>query len=267
MKTWFVALIAGISLVAHAGAGTEAYLGIGTRPVDPTLGAQLSLARGMGLVVTEIDDAGPASALLKKNDVLHLLDGQKLINHAQLRVLIAAQKAGDEIKLGVYRGGKPVVVEAVLAERPAHLGSGIPVAPGAGFSFPSHGDESMRRLQEALEEMRAAQGNVQSFHFRVPQGGGAGGLRVVPPNGASGSAPQVQQSFASSSKVQISKDGYTVTVEEENGQRSARVVDENDTVIFEGPINTEKELAEVPEKARKIIDGISMKTNPSGPVL
>ena len=58
-----------------------------------------------------------------------------------------------------------------------------------------------------------------------------------------------------------------MTVESKDGKKTARVIDETDAVVFEGPINTPEELDKVPAKARKILEGISMQSSPGGPVL
>jgi serine protease Do len=73
---------------------TVAFLGVETGPVSPTLGAQLGLARGTGLVVNHVLAKSPAAGALREHDILLQLDDQILIETRQLSVLIRLRKEG-----------------------------------------------------------------------------------------------------------------------------------------------------------------------------
>jgi hypothetical protein len=80
---------------------------------------------------------------MRKNDVLIELAGQSLVHPAQLRKLVQARKAGDNVKLVFYRGGRKQTESAALDQAPARFGlldEGIL-------------DEKVRRLHRELIEL------------------------------------------------------------------------------------------------------------------
>ena len=85
-----------------------------------TLGAQLGLRNGAGLVVTYVAPDSPAAkAGLQKHDVLARLGEQWLVHPSQLRKLIHAQKQGEVIELSFYRAGKEQSTSVTLGPMPA----------------------------------------------------------------------------------------------------------------------------------------------------
>jgi hypothetical protein len=100
----------------------QAFLGVASSPLDPSLQSQLGLESGFGLLVRHIQEGSPAEEVLQAHDVLIKLDDQKLINQDQLAVLVRAAGKDAQIKLTVFRGGKEETVEVTLTERevPVH---------------------------------------------------------------------------------------------------------------------------------------------------
>src|SRR5258706_99275 len=64
------------------------YLGVETAPMNRTLGAQLGLAKDVGLVVVNVMEKSPAADILKDDDVLTKFEDQILIDTHQLGVLV-----------------------------------------------------------------------------------------------------------------------------------------------------------------------------------
>lgn len=93
------------------------FLGVLTRSADPAVTAQLELPAETGLLVMEVLPDSPASGVLKKHDLLVRLDDQILIETRQLGVLVRSRKAGDEVKLAFFRGGKEQTVRVKLGKR------------------------------------------------------------------------------------------------------------------------------------------------------
>lgn len=94
------------------------YLGITTTTVSGVLRDQLGIPRGMGLVVTYVENDSPAAAAgLRVNDILQKLEDQWLINPQQLAVLVRSKRPGESIALTVFRGGKEQVLSAQLTEK------------------------------------------------------------------------------------------------------------------------------------------------------
>jgi hypothetical protein len=129
-----------IAVVPHT--EKAAFLGIATSPASATLRAQLSINRGMGLVVDLVEQGSPADvAGVKVHDILQKFDDQLLVNAQQLAVLVRSKKPGDEIKLSLLRAGKTETITAKLIEKevpvleeleePRLTGSATPVPDGA----------------------------------------------------------------------------------------------------------------------------------------
>ena len=126
-----------------------AWLGISTDEVSEALTSQLGLKDGQGLVVTYVAKDSPAAkAGIQKNDVLVDLNGQWLVDPAQLRKLVRMQKEGDSITLNLYRAGKKQSVSPVLGKKTEHLGLIPPVPPVPPIAL-DMGDlgESLRQLK------------------------------------------------------------------------------------------------------------------------
>ena len=93
------------------------FLGVETAPVSPTLTEQLSLPKGVGLVVRSVVPDSPAANSLKPHDILTKLNDQLLIETRQLAVLVQSYKEGDEVTLTYVRGGKESTVKVKLTKR------------------------------------------------------------------------------------------------------------------------------------------------------
>jgi len=99
-----------------------AYLGVVISPVSSTLGRQLNLPEGTGLVVDFVAEGTAAEkAGITQHDILTRLDDQILVNVPQLVVLVRLKDPGDKVALTLIREGKPRQVTAKLGEteRPA----------------------------------------------------------------------------------------------------------------------------------------------------
>ena len=122
-----------------------AWLGVATEEASEALTSQLGLDAGVGLVVTYIGTDSPAAkAGVQKNDVLVELEGQLLVHPAQLRKLVQVRKAGDAVKLALYRAGKKQTVSATLAKSTTELGL---------FGDESAGRGMLRELQLQLKDL------------------------------------------------------------------------------------------------------------------
>lgn len=96
----------------------QTFLGVSTSPVGETLGKQLGLAEGVGMVIDHVEPNSPAAnAGLEKHDVLHKLDDQLVINTPQLSVLLNMHDGGDKVKITVIRGGKSKAIPVTLERR------------------------------------------------------------------------------------------------------------------------------------------------------
>ncbi len=132
------------------------WMGIGVEPVSEVLRAQLSLEPDSGLAVSRVvADSSAAKAGLQVNDVLTRFNDQKLVSPTQLITLIAAQHAGDTVRLSYVRRAQLGVAEVKLEidnrvasnEAPAvqdkgAAGNEAPAAPGKVMVTVNHNENA-----------------------------------------------------------------------------------------------------------------------------
>ena len=95
------------------------WLGVGVTETSEPLAAQLGLKPGEGLVVSFVSSNSPAAtAGLQKNDVLVDLDGQMLVDGAQLEKLVQMHADGDTAKLTFFRTGSKQTASVKLSKQP-----------------------------------------------------------------------------------------------------------------------------------------------------
>ena len=96
----------------------EVWLGLGlSKPGDTTTTQLPSLPPGIGFVVTELDEGGPAAkAGVRKLDLLWKMGEQMLVNEGQLAILLRLSMPGEEVVVSVFREGKPMDLKITLGE-------------------------------------------------------------------------------------------------------------------------------------------------------
>lgn len=94
----------------------EAWLGIGLTKPDEAMANQLPvLPPGIGFVVTELTEGGPAEmAGVKKHDLLWKLNEQMLVNEGQLATLLRLANPGETATISVFRDGNSTDIEVTL---------------------------------------------------------------------------------------------------------------------------------------------------------
>ena len=98
-------------LITHAVPDSQYRIGVTLSPADDTLRAQLRLASGEGLVVTDIVPDGPAAkAGVKKHDVLTLLDGKRLTTVDAINSQVQSIK-DRKVAVVFFRGGQEMSLE------------------------------------------------------------------------------------------------------------------------------------------------------------
>ncbi len=111
----------------------RAYLGIEETPVWPQLAEALEIPVETGLLIERVTPGSPAESaglrggtrrvlagrryLLIGGDVLVEADGQEMINHMDLNLLLNRKRPGDVIRAVVYRGRQKMDVKITLGER------------------------------------------------------------------------------------------------------------------------------------------------------
>jgi serine protease Do len=95
---------------------SRGYLGVGTKNLDPEF--QTSLGIKEGAVVSDLVHGGPADkAGVQRLDVITSVDNRKVKSGEELIAAISAQRAGDKVKLSVWREGKFKDLTVALGDR------------------------------------------------------------------------------------------------------------------------------------------------------
>jgi membrane-associated protease RseP (regulator of RpoE activity) len=103
---------------AEAPKAPRPWLGIQPEELPDELRAQLDLADGEGLLVTEVLSGSPAEkAGLKKNDILTKIDGKPVKGEEALAKFMSSAKAGQEATLTVLRKSKEQTYKVTIGEK------------------------------------------------------------------------------------------------------------------------------------------------------
>jgi len=103
---------------APVAAAKEAWLGLAVSKPDDVTTTQLpALPPGIGFVVNELAEGGPAEkAGIRRNDLLWKMEEQMLVNEGQLATLLRLAAPGDVVKVSVFREGKSIDLKVTLGE-------------------------------------------------------------------------------------------------------------------------------------------------------
>jgi len=107
-------------------------LGVKTIPIDPDLADQMGLAADYGLLIVQVVQGGAADRaglragseraylgnlpILLGGDVIVAIDGEKVEDQQDLAQLMNKHRAGDAVRVTIYRGKKKVDVSVTLGE-------------------------------------------------------------------------------------------------------------------------------------------------------
>jgi C-terminal processing protease CtpA/Prc len=94
------------------------WLGLQPEDLPDELRAQLDLAEGEGLLVTQVMPGSPAEqAGLKKNDILTKIDGKSVKGEESLAAFMSSAKPGQEVTLTVLRRAKEQKIKVTIGEK------------------------------------------------------------------------------------------------------------------------------------------------------
>ena len=97
---------------------SRGYLGIGPQELDQAY--QEALGVKAGVVVSTVEKGQAADkAGVQRLDVITALDGQPVHSPDELVTMVSSRRAGDTLKLTLFRDGKTITVAATLGDRKA----------------------------------------------------------------------------------------------------------------------------------------------------
>ena len=240
--------------------GPQTFLGVHAVPVDPTLSAQLGLPEHMGLAIRYVVPDSPAEkAGLKPHDILRQMDDQILIHPVQLRVLVRTHKEGDKVIYTILRGGEEMQVEAELIKKePAKhekiikMGLGLPMPghPGMPFRLNLNGDASLdlnfdyldEDIEILVENAGRAGENIEQIISKVFNHTSEVADHVI--NSLNGRSTIIKMK---EKEIILKDEDGTMSLTVHDGSKHLRVTDGEDSVLFDGPVNTAEERSEIPE--------------------
>lgn len=218
--------------------GPRTFLGVETTTVGSTLGKQLGLTRGVGLVVARVVPDTGAAKVLEKHDILVKFEDQLMVSSNQLGVLVQAKEPGAEVELTIMRGGKEEVVVAELGEKKAKsitIKHGL-VAPDmkGKIALPTNGvslDLSREEIEGLLGKLKGKSGGL--FISEDDEGG-----------------PVVRMMNINQGSVVFSDDEGTVKLIANEGPKRLIVIDGESKTLFEGPVSTEEQREKLTEEIK-----------------
>jgi membrane-associated protease RseP (regulator of RpoE activity) len=260
-------------LYVKGGGATEKvpWLGVATESLDAALAAQLGLGEKDGITVTTtVPDSPAAKAGIGNFDILLEVDGVKLDSPQTLRELIRGKAEGDVAKITLLHKGERKEVEATLAERSRAVAEATdePMEEPAGKPAPRRrgmdpfeddflndqffkgfggfgnfgGLGNMKEIEEHMARIREEmESRFEDMRNADPLGG------ITP--GAASDFMHMENSVMSFSD----SDG-SVTIKRENGKTHVEARDSDNKIVFEGPADSEEELAKMPEDIRAKVE-------------
>ena len=251
------------------------WLGVGVEETSEALASQLDLKPGEGLVVSFVSTNSPAGAAgLRKNDVLVELDGQMLVDPAQLRKLVQMHAEGDSVKVSFFREGKKQSVSAKLAKKAAdEMAFDGEAWPGGlakmqfnlrdlkGLSGGAQGDLNIE-IKRAMEQAhRAIQDAMRQGHDKAADAHGR--LEIIEKKLGNLAAGGVN--MGKSATVTVKNKGEslrTIVKKDESGSyvivadpaKHLTAHDADGKLLFDGAIETTEDQQKVPKEVWKKVE-------------
>ncbi len=95
------------------------WLGVYIQAMTPSLAGAFGLKKPKGVIVADIVPGSPADkAGLKRGDVILEVNGEAVNSPAELQIAIRSHKAGEKVKLKVWRKNKTITISVRLGELP-----------------------------------------------------------------------------------------------------------------------------------------------------
>lgn len=236
----------------------EAFLGVVTGLPAAPVRAQLDLPDGVGLSIEAVAAGSPAEkAGVRQFDVIHKFNDQVVCSPEQLTTLVKVAGAGTRVPLTLVRRGQEKVVEAVLEEHEVVEGLEGQVVAGAlpgvlnlqalpnGLPPGLDPADIERKVAEALARAGAGGGLVPGFMPPMP------GIPGMVPGLQGNVRAQVLTIGPNAQSATVVSDARgTVEVRSAGGKKTVTVKDPDGKEVHSGPLDTDEDLAKVPEEFR-----------------
>jgi len=101
------------------------WLGLAIQDLNPDLAQAMGLKEREGVLVSDVTAGSPAArAGVQRGDLVLAVNGARVETSAQLRLLVASQRPGTQVRLELSRRGRRVSMTATLGQMPASAAGG-----------------------------------------------------------------------------------------------------------------------------------------------
>ncbi len=112
-----------LEALIKTGKVTRGYMGITISSLDEGLAKQFKVPDIGGALVEDLTAGGPAEeAGIRNGDVIRKLNGQQIGDSGLFTAMVTNLNPGAEVTLDILRDGQPLIIKAILGERPSDLG-------------------------------------------------------------------------------------------------------------------------------------------------
>ncbi len=106
-----------VQQIKDKGKVTRGVLGVLIQPIDGDTAQALGLSSPNGALVADVLRGSPAAkAGFERKDVIVSYNGQNIIDHDNLPLMVANTAIGSEVQIGVLRGKEHLTIKAVIEE-------------------------------------------------------------------------------------------------------------------------------------------------------
>lgn len=120
-----------VAQLKDGGKVERGWLGVSMQPMTESLAKAVGRKSADGVLVNEVMADGPAAkAGLRQGDVVVTMNGQSIKDPRDLATQVAALKAGDSAKLGIWRDGRERNLTVTIGSQPSDQTAGLNDAEG-----------------------------------------------------------------------------------------------------------------------------------------
>ena len=251
-----------------------AWVGLGGAPVSETLAKHLGLEPGVGLTIHHVLKGAPADKIgIRQHDVLVEFDGKKIGDFEALRDAVRARKPGDEVEIAFVHDGNLKNKKVILTERRVVFNQEGEVRPneennplwqGLGDLPKAEHDRMRELMKRRLEELSKQLENDGAIQFDMNRLLGQDQIDQLNRPADEAPAPNNEApmlNFHAQSSITVMDEEGSVTIKVTDAHHEVIVTDKEGVILFEGPYETPKDKAAVPDNVRGRIENIDFFKN------
>jgi len=249
-----------------------AYLGVGSKEVPKSLLKHIKTPTNKGVQVIMVAPNSTAfKAGIKVGDIIYSMNGKAIDCRDCLSEMIKSLSPGDEITLGLMKGGVAQQIQVTLGEAPVFQ----PLVENTDSEPTVHSaeDSSMPSLENLLSDdsfftliAPDAQQSMQDLKKdlrNMDQGSESLFLQLLEQTGKRPSitVPVDTDSFFSASSMEtkmVVTGDLSITVQSTNDDKVLIVKDRKGKLIYEGPYNNDEDKAAIPKNIKKKLKALKL---------